>query len=107
VTESIVTESIVTESPVTESPVPESPVPQSIVTCPFCAVEMEAGYVWVAHIFAGGLCWQQSKPKLAFWKPSPGQSVLQSHMFNESRSLRPAFRCTKCESVTIQPKGVV
>ncbi|GAA5506730.1 hypothetical protein Rcae01_02183 [Novipirellula caenicola] len=66
---------------------------------------MESGYAWVAHIFAGGLVWQKSKPDLKFWRPSPGKTVIHSYVFNESRSLRPAYRCPECESITIQPHG--
>ncbi|WP_414655190.1 PF20097 family protein [Fuerstiella marisgermanici] len=80
-----------------------SAVSETEPACPFCSTPMDPGFAWIAHIFAGGLVWQRTKPELAAWRPSPGQTIIHSHIFNESRSLRPAFRCPECESITIQP----
>jgi len=77
-------------------------VAEPSVNCAFYDPEMESGHAWVVHVLAGGLVWQESKPNLSFWHPSPGQTVVHSHMFNEKRSLRRVFRRPDCEATTVQ-----
>ena len=79
----------------------------SLANCPFCNSQMESGYAWVTSVIGGGLCWQKTKPELSALRPSPGEVVVHSHVFRDSQSLRPAYRCSECESVTIQTSGEV
>ena len=71
--------------------------------CPFCQTPMRAGFVWVSHVFAGCLTWAEEEPSLAFWKPSPGEAVFHSTFLNPGKSVRGAFRCPECSTMTIKP----
>ena len=72
--------------------------------CVSCKQPLEVGYIWLSAQNAE-LRWQKNKPDLSawrFWSMSEGEELLKSNIRLFPKTLRKAYRCVKCDSLTIE-----
>ncbi|WP_420627687.1 PF20097 family protein [Candidatus Leptofilum sp.] len=74
------------------------------LACASCKKPLEAGYIWLSAQNAE-LRWQIDKPDLSawrFWSMSKGKKLLKSNVRLFPKTLRKAYRCVECDSLTIE-----